>query len=68
MTNLATSARWLGGNALNCLITACALMLRTNHHRESLASVKGRQNLIPLMDEGRAIRLAKIKFCRIIKQ
>ena len=43
MTNLATSARWLGGNALNCLITACALMPRINHHRTNLASGEGLQ-------------------------
>jgi hypothetical protein len=37
-TNLATSARCLGGNALNCLIRACAVMPQTNHHHLSLAS------------------------------
>jgi hypothetical protein len=30
-TNLATSARSLGGNALNCLMTVCAVMPRMNH-------------------------------------
>ncbi len=36
--NLATSTRSLGGKALNCLMKACAVMLRINHHRAVLAS------------------------------
>ena len=37
-TNLATSARCLGGSALNCLVTVCALMPQMNHDGMSLAS------------------------------
>ena len=39
-TNLATSARCLGGNALNCLMKVCAVTPETNHDGMSLASAQ----------------------------
>jgi hypothetical protein len=47
MTNLATAARSLGGNALKCIMTACAVILGVNHSRANLASGKGRQRQGP---------------------
>jgi hypothetical protein len=40
---LATSARCLGGIALNCLMTVCAFMPQMNHYRMSLAGVTHEQ-------------------------
>ena len=36
-TNLATCARCLGGNALNCLMRVCAVVPPMNHDGRSLA-------------------------------